>query len=74
MDDAARIAEGLSEAHKLTGRTVLFFREGFFYPIQLMGTKSVAIECADHAALNPGTLRIEDALTGEIYWPEGTKQ
>lgn len=56
------------------GRTVLFFREGMFYPILLMGTKPAAVECADHAALNPGTLRIEDALTGEVLWPEGTKQ
>jgi hypothetical protein len=53
--------------------TVIFFREGMFYPITLSGTKPVADEVADHAALNPGTLRIED-LSGNVLWPEGTKQ
>jgi hypothetical protein len=57
-----------------TVRTVLFIREAHFYPIQLSGAKPAAEEAADHAALNPGTLRIEDALTGEVLWPEGTKQ
>ena len=57
-----------------TGRTVLFIREDVFYPIQLFGAKPAAVECADHAALNPGTLRVEDALTGEVLWPEGTMQ
>lgn len=58
----------------MTGRVVLFFRDGMFYPITLSGKVPAAKECADHAELNPGTLRIEDALTGEVLWPEGTKQ
>lgn len=56
-----------------TGETVIFFRENMFYPIQLSGLKPSAEEAADHAACNPGTLRIE-SLTGELLWPEGTKQ
>lgn len=53
--------------------TVIFFREGMFYPVRLSGTKPVADEVADHAALNPGTLRVED-MDGNILWPEGTRQ
>lgn len=56
-----------------TGETVIFFREGMFYPVTLSGAKPSAIEAADHAALNPGTLRIE-TMGGEVLWPEGTKQ
>lgn len=57
----------------INGETVIFFREGMFYPIQLCGAKPTAEEAAGHAALNPGTLRIED-LRGNVIWPEGTKQ
>lgn len=53
------------------GETVIFFREGMFYPIQLSGHKPTAQEAADHAALNPGTLRIED-MHGNVIWPEKT--
>ncbi|MBT2242654.1 hypothetical protein JQK15_03810 [Sphingobium sp. BHU LFT2] len=56
-----------------TGETVIFFREGMFYPLQLSGLKSTAEEAADHAACNPGTLRIED-LCGNVIWPEGDRQ
>lgn len=55
------------------GETVIFFREGMFYPVTLSGTKPAAKEAADHAALNPGTLRIEDTR-GNVLWPEGSKQ
>lgn len=55
-----------------SGETVIFFREGMFYPITLSGTKPAADECADHAALNPGTLRIED-MVGNVLWPKGSK-
>lgn len=56
-----------------TGEVVIFVREEGFYPIQLSGLKSTAEEAADHAACNPGTLRIED-MHGKVIWPEGTKQ
>lgn len=51
-------------------RPVIFTREGMFYPI--LGSRCE--EWSRHAELNPGTLSIEDALTGERLWPEGTEQ
>lgn len=56
-----------------TGETVIFFRKEGFYSVQLSGLKPPAEEAADHAAINPGTLRIED-MRGNTIWPEGTKQ
>lgn len=55
------------------GEVVLFVRAEGFYPVQLSGLKPPAVEAADHAALNPGTLRIED-MQGNVLWPEGTRQ
>lgn len=49
---------------------VVFQRAEGFYPV-------VGARCEDwsvHAALNPGTVAIEDAITRERLWPEGTKQ
>lgn len=54
------------------GETVIFFREGMFYPVQLSGLKPVADEVADHTALNPGTLRVED-MKGNVLWPLESK-
>lgn len=56
-----------------TGEVVIFVREEGFYPIQFSGLKPSAEEAADHAACNPGTLRIED-MHGKVIWPGGTKQ
>jgi len=42
--------------------TFVFFREGFFYPVEIP-VESIA----DNAALNPGTLRVED-LCGRVMW------
>ncbi len=61
---------GYSQPH---GETVIFFRDDMFYPVTLSGKVPTAKEYADHAALNPGTLRIE-SLTGDVLWPEGTLQ
>lgn len=55
------------------GRTVIFFRKEGFYQIQLSGLKSVAEEVADHVALNPGTLRVED-FDGDVIWPLTPKE
>jgi len=55
------------------GETVIFFREDTFYPITLSGLKDARIEAAEHAELNPGTLRIE-RIDGEVIWPEGNMQ
>ena len=49
--------------------TVIFRREGMFYPI-------VGVKCEDwarHASLNPGTLSIE-AIDGTRLWPETATQ
>jgi hypothetical protein len=56
-----------------TGEIVTFVRKEGSYPIQLWGDKPSAVEAAEHAALNPGTVRIEDA-SGNVLWLEGTKQ
>ena len=53
------------------GIIAMFIREmnggEHFYPVEFMGDKSPADEAADHAALNPGTLRVE-TLDGEVIW------
>lgn len=53
----------------MKGITAVFFRDEGFYPVQFMGVKSPKDEAADHAALNPGTKRIEDT-EGNVLWPE----
>lgn len=47
----------------------VFVRAERFYVIDLPADDDLN----EHARLNPGTLRIEDA-TGKVLWPEGTKQ
>ena len=44
-------------------RIFMFFREGGFYPLELPEAT-----VADVADCNPGTLRVEDALTGDVVW------
>ena len=46
---------------------VIFFREGMFYPIELPADKATHEHLAEHAAVNPGTLRIEDTK-GNVLW------
>lgn len=65
-------AKSMREA-EIRGEVVLFIRADCFYPVQLFGEKPTAVEAAEHAELNPGTLRIED-MHGNVIWPEGTKQ
>ena len=48
-------------------RLVIFHREGTFYPILVYRDNDWNV-LAEHAALNPGTLKITDAATGEILW------
>lgn len=45
-------------------RLFLFVREEGFYPLELP-----ELTVADNAECNPGTLRVEDAKTGEVVWP-----
>jgi hypothetical protein len=49
-------------------KAAIFFREEGFYPVQFSGTKPMRDEAADHAALNLGTVRIED-MEGNVLWP-----
>lgn len=51
------------------GIIALFIRDEHFYPIQFMGDEAPEVEAAHHAALNPGTRRIED-MDGNILWRE----
>lgn len=52
------------------GETVLFFRrEGFFYPVTLMGTKPVRDEVEDHVRLNPETVKVTRP-DGDVLWQE----
>jgi len=48
----------------------VFRRAGGFYVIDL----PVDDDLAEHARLNPGTLRIEDGLTGAQLWPSRLKE
>lgn len=49
----------------------IFVRAEGFYPIQFMAPatcgKTMEQQAADHAELNPGTLRIED-VNGNVIW------
>lgn len=48
-------------------RPTIFFRDnGHFYCINTYEDEGFA-ELAEHAALNPGTIRIEDVL-GNVLW------
>jgi hypothetical protein len=44
-------------------RNYIFFREGGFYSLII---PEATVE--DNAKCNPGTLRVEDAVTGETVW------
>lgn len=50
---------------------VVFIRDTHFYPVELMEPtecgKTLEQQAADHAELNPGTVRVEDML-GNILW------
>lgn len=51
--------------------TVVFFREGGFYPITMLPPDQCGLtleqQAAHHAELNPGTLRVEDTK-GNVLW------
>lgn len=52
-------------------RTVLFFREGHFYPVELMSPKkcgkTMKEQAKEHAELNSGTLKVE-TVGGKVLW------
>lgn len=62
----------MSQIEQMTGqikaslnRTYLFYRDSGFYPIELEDDYAAR----ENAALNPGTLRVENAETREVVWP-----
>jgi hypothetical protein len=64
------IREDMFKPH---GETVtLFRRNGFSYSMQLSGIRSLEIECAEQAQINPGTIRIENEK-GNVIWSEETR-
>lgn len=48
-------------------RPVIFHRSDTFYPIMVYADETRE-QLGDHASLNPGTLKITDAVTGETLW------
>lgn len=50
----------------LPTRPTVFVRKGTFYVVDTYEDEGFA-ELAEHAALNPGTLRIEDTA-GNVLW------
>jgi hypothetical protein len=60
MDDRTRELGGPDEV-------MIFVRGGGFYLIQGVQGVPLARQAADHAALNPGTLRVED-VRGNVLW------
>ena len=48
-------------------RPVVFHREGHFYIVNIFHDDTPA-DIAHHAQLNPGTLMVRDAMTGEVLW------
>ena len=47
-------------------RPTVFFREDTFYLVNTYDDEGYA-ELAEHARLNPGTIRIED-MSGNVLW------
>jgi hypothetical protein len=48
---------------------MIFVREEGFYPIHAVKNIDLATQAADHARVNPGTLRVED-IEGNVLWPK----
>lgn len=55
------------KTRKLSHDLMIFVRAEGFYPVQAVEGVSLSQQAADHAALNPGTLRVED-LDGNTLW------
>lgn len=46
---------------------MIFFRSEGFYSVEAVDGVPLCQQATDHAALNPGTLKIED-IEGNILW------
>lgn len=72
----SQIASAIREAAEdgYTVRPVVFYRAEGFYVASLLAPEGLPAgvtpqaDLAEHVRLNPGTLKVEDALTGEILW------
>lgn len=51
-------------------KTYIFFRDGTFYPVELSSDE----QARKNAECNPGTLKVENALTREIVWEKPTER
>ena len=47
---------------------VLFYREGYFYPISVRHRGDLDAQISIHVELNPGTTKVTDLLGQRIYW------
>jgi hypothetical protein len=54
---------GMSEGMPI----LIFFRAEGFYPVEALPDRDLKTQAADHAELNPGTLRVED-IEGNVLW------
>ncbi len=61
------MSEPIKRRTDMPTRAVIFHRKGMFYPIMIYADDTPD-EIAEHAGLNPGTLKITDAMTGEVLW------
>ena len=64
FDPMAEAIINNAECERGPMRTVLFHRDGFFYPIDL----PLYDDLGAHAECNPGTLMVTDPVTGDILW------
>ena len=68
-EDMKTTAKGVHTKHTLgsPAEVLIFFREGMFYPVQGVAGVPLADQAAEHAAMNPGTSRVEDT-EGNVLW------
>ncbi len=67
-----QLRRAMEALRRKTGReTVIFRRDGFFYPVEFLDParcgKSLEAQAEEHAALNPGTLAVE-RMDGTVLW------
>lgn len=58
---------GMERRTDMPSRPVIFHRAGMFYPVMIYADETPE-QIGDHAAINPGTLKITDAVTGDVLW------
>ena len=65
IEEAKQCVDEMITTNKLNSlpELFIFFREDGFYPILL--PKETVV---DNAECNPGTLRVENGITGEVVW------